>query len=54
LGEKIFEKAGLTEHRSGGSIESAGNIRNWGIHLEARGLECGGEIKLIRRGAMVF
>lgn len=42
------------EHRSGGSTKSAANSRNWGIHLEARGLEHGGERELIRRGTMVF
>lgn len=35
-------------------MESAVNVRNWGVHLEARRLECGGEIELMRRGAMVF
>lgn len=34
------------EHKSsGGSIESEINIRNWGIYLEAGGVECGGEIR---------
>lgn len=35
-------------HKGGHSRQSEVSMKNWGIHLEARGVECGGGTKWVR------
>lgn len=42
------------EHDSGDSSQSEVSTKNWHIHLEARGMECGGGTEWIRGGEMAF